>query len=159
VQVARRAPDDTGAEPLEPADVVVEPVVDEPLELGASARALLAEPLEVAIAPDDAAREPHRSAGDVALLEQQDVRAALGRLDRSRETCHPGPCYHEVGHRSDQGEARLVLHVLEPDPLGAPHEDGPGVLGVDDLVDLEPTLTRLDLDLVRLVDEERDVVQ
>ena len=59
------------------AEVVVEPLVDEPLQLRVAARALRRKSLEVAVAPDDAAREQHRPAGAVALLVHDDVGAAL----------------------------------------------------------------------------------
>src|SRR5439155_24591679 len=55
---------------LEPAQRLVEAVVDEPLQLRIALRALLAEELEAPVAPDEAGREEHRPAWPVALLEQ-----------------------------------------------------------------------------------------
>ena len=60
---------------------------------------------------------------------------------------------------SDEREARLVLDVLELDPVGAPDEDGERVGGVDDVGDLEPARPRLALDVGGAVDEERQMVE
>ena len=60
--------------PLQPGNVVVQPVVDEPLQLRRASRALATKLLEVAIAPHHTAREPHRSARLVSLFERAERR-------------------------------------------------------------------------------------
>ena len=96
--VSGRVLEDAGAEALEPDDVPVEGLVNDALECGVSTRALLAEPLQIAVAPHHSAREAHRAPHGLRLLQEQDVCASLGRLDCRNETSHPGSCYHHVGH-------------------------------------------------------------
>jgi hypothetical protein len=60
---------DRRAEPLEPGQVVVEALVDQPLQRRVAAGALGAEVLEAGVAPDHAAREAHRSPRAGELLE------------------------------------------------------------------------------------------
>src|SRR3954447_6932026 len=60
--------------------------------------------------------------------------------------------------RSLQGEARLVLHVLDPDAVRARHEHAPRVGGVDLLV-LESALTGVVYVLLVRVDEQRQMIQ
>ena len=55
----------------------------------------------------------------------------------------------------DEGEAFLVLDILELHALGAPDEDGVRVRGVDDVVHLDPRLARLREVLVGSAEEHR----
>src|SRR3954454_13097867 len=59
----------------------------------------------------------------------------------------------------DQREARLVLHVLDLDPVGAPDEDRVRVGRVDDVGDLDPLSLRFLDVIVRGVDLESEVVE
>src|SRR5437667_11702042 len=67
-RVLRLGVDDRGAERLEPIERVVELFDDQPLEPRIAGRALVAEIVQRAVAPDDAARQQHRAARAVALL-------------------------------------------------------------------------------------------
>ena len=62
---------------------------------------------------------------------------------RARAAAHnpaiPAPAISNSG----QGEGRLVLDVLDLDPLRAPDEHGVRVRRVDDVVDLDPELAGL----------------
>src|SRR5262249_45766203 len=91
-RVAGLLPDDLGAERAQPLEPLVEPLDDDALQLGVAARALLAERLEVAIAPGDARREEHRPAGTVSLLVHDRVEPELARADSRAEAGHAGPC-------------------------------------------------------------------
>ena len=68
------------------------------LEHGVAAGALAPEVVELAVPPDDTARETHRAARPLELLEHEDARAASGRLCRRDEAGHSGACDDEVGH-------------------------------------------------------------
>ena len=96
--VARLPAHHRRAELLQPPQVDVEPLVHEALEHGVAAGALAAEVVELAVPPDDPAREQHRAARAVALLEDEHARATGGRLRRGDEPGHSGPGDDEVGH-------------------------------------------------------------
>src|SRR5207244_11686532 len=98
------------AEPLEPVETVVEAIDDLPLERRVAARALVPEGRERSVAPDDPAREQHRAARPLALLEDDRLGAELAQPGGRAETGHTGAgdC-DQLGER----EARLVLDVLE----------------------------------------------
>src|SRR5205085_416911 len=78
------------AERLEPDNPFVEPLEDELLEQRIPAGALRAELLERPVAPDHAAREEHRAAGAVALLEDDGSRPELARPRGRRQAGHAG---------------------------------------------------------------------
>jgi hypothetical protein len=98
-RVAGLALGDVTPERLEPPEVAVEAVEHEPLELGVAVGRFGAEELEVAVAPDDAAREQHRAAGPVALLEHRHVRPELARVGGGAQPGHAGAGYDQVWHR------------------------------------------------------------
>ena len=87
------------------------------------------------------AREPHRPAGPVALLVDDDRGAELTGAHGRDEAGEPGPCDDEAS-RLDEREARLVLDVLDLHAVRAPEEDRVGIRGVDDVGDLDPELVR-----------------
>jgi hypothetical protein len=89
--------DDRRAEALEPGKRVVETFPDHALQVGVTSRALLPEALEIPVAPDDAAREVHRSARPVALLMDDDSGAELPRTGGCDQAGHPRPRDDEVG--------------------------------------------------------------
>src|SRR5512132_2201454 len=71
----------------------------------------------------------------------------------------PAPATTRSGRSLDEREGRLVLDVLELDPVRTPDEDGEGVRGVADLGDLDPAALRLLELLLPRVAEKRDVVE
>src|SRR5439155_25257622 len=90
-RVAGLAPGQGRPERLEPVEVRVEPLEDESLKRGVAVGAVRAEGVELAVPPDDPAREQHRAAGAVALLEYAHVRPARACLRGRREPGHAGP--------------------------------------------------------------------
>ena len=92
----------------------------ESLQLGIAARALARETLEVAVAPDDAARRAAsiRRAGRPSRGRRRRRPArAHARLRRGR------PSRPRRWQATRQGERGLVLDVLDPHAVGAPQED------------------------------------
>src|SRR5207248_2733296 len=81
--------DPDGAQPVER---LVEPLPDEPLQAYVPARALVAELLPLAMAPDDARAQQHRTARPRALLVDDRVEAEFARADGGDETRHPRSC-------------------------------------------------------------------
>ena len=135
------APDRLGAERLEPAERLVEPLPDQPLEPLVAAGTFGAEALPLQMAPDDAGREEHRAARPVFLSRARAARARARAVARPRRG-PPSPRPATVTRNSGQGERRLVLDVLDPHALRAPDEDGERVRGVDDVVDLDAEVAR-----------------
>ena len=160
--VAGRALDDPGATLLEPGEVVVETLVDEPLELDSAPGAFAEEVVELAVAPDDAAGEEHRAARPVALLVDDDFVPRDVASTAATRPARPAPATTRSGTPSavlDQREAGLVLDVLEADAIRAAQEHGERVGRVHDVFDVQPAGARLLLDAVGAVDEEREVVE
>ena len=90
--------DDRRAERLEPAEVRVEALEEQALKALVAVRALRAEAVEVAVAPDHAARQPHRAARARQLLYYERVGAEAARLGGCHEPGHSGACDDEIGH-------------------------------------------------------------
>src|SRR6185437_2756838 len=78
---------------------------------------------------------------------------------RARAAAHnpaiPAPAISNSG----QGEGRLVLDVLDLDPLRAPDEHGVRVCRVDDVVDLDPELAGLRDVILGRLDQNGEMVQ
>jgi hypothetical protein len=125
------------------------------LEQRIAVRTLPTEIVQRAIAPDDTTGEQHRAAGPVALLDQRRRDAELPGSRRRRQPGHAGAGDVHLGQR----EARFVLDVLDPHPLGTPEEDRVRVRRVDDVVDLDPELFGLGDVLFGRVDKYREVVE
>ena len=157
-RVRRVLPHDLGPERDEPVEPFVEPVEHEPLEPLVAVRTLAAKVLERQVTPDDAAREEHRPARAVALLEHDRLGPELAGARSSAQAGHPSS---GDDHRTSLGqrERRLVLDVLDLDALGPPDEHRVRVRRVHDVRDLEPELARLGDVVVGRVDLDREVVQ
>ena len=89
-----------GVERGEPVQGSVELFDDSPLQDGIAAGALGPEILERAVAPDDPAREQHRAARTVALLEHDRFGAELARPRGRDEAGHPRSGDRQVGYLS-----------------------------------------------------------
>ena len=125
-------------------------------EAAVAAGAFGAEPAQTPVAPDDAAREQHRAAGPVALLQHE--RPCPSSRRRAAARGRPSRAGDEDEH-SGQREARLVLDVLDPHAVRAPDEDGERVRRVDEVVDLDAEVERPALVLVGRVDEHGQMIQ
>src|SRR5262249_56387925 len=79
------------AQPPEPAHRVVEPLPDQPLQRLVPSRALPAVLVELRVPPDDPAREQHRPARPVALLQQAHLSTQLARTGGGDEPGHARP--------------------------------------------------------------------
>src|SRR6188472_2815870 len=99
-RVARLALEDRSAERLEPVEPFVQALEDQALQGGVAAGTLRAEVLELAVAPDDAAREEHRSAGTVALLEHDRLGAELTRTRGRGQSGHARTGNEQLGYLS-----------------------------------------------------------
>ncbi len=95
-RVVRLARHHGGAERLEPGKPLVQPLEYDPLERRVSAGALGAKLLERAVAPDHAAREQHRAAGPVALLEHERLRPELARPRGRAQAGHSRARYEQL---------------------------------------------------------------
>src|SRR5205814_10348429 len=84
------APDRLGPERLEPAERVVEPLPDQPLQPLVAALALGAEALPLQVPPDDAGREEHRAADPGSLLQHPGLVPELAEPHGGDEPRHPG---------------------------------------------------------------------
>src|SRR6187551_1314107 len=71
--------DDRRSERLQPLDRLVQPLDDQALQGRIPARAFLLERIERSVAPDDAAREEHRAARSIALLQHDRFGSELAR--------------------------------------------------------------------------------
>jgi hypothetical protein len=89
---------DRCAERLQPVEIGVQALEEESLQELVALRAFGPKGLEVPMAPNDAAREPHRPAGTVELLEDERLGAQAAGLGGSREPCHSGAGDDEIGH-------------------------------------------------------------
>ena len=87
-RVARLPLDGPRAQRLDPLEAGVEPLEHRALERLVAAGALLPEARELTMAPDHAARQQHRAAGAVALLQHEHARAALRGLDGRAQPGH-----------------------------------------------------------------------
>src|SRR3954451_5751863 len=83
-----------GDQPLERA---VEPIPDQPLQPLVAVRALAPELVPLAVAPDDAGREQHRTARPRPFLADGCGDAELAEAGGGDEAGHPGP-RHDDGH-------------------------------------------------------------
>ena len=147
--------DERGAQRLQPVECVVELFDDQPLKPGIGGRALAPEVVKRAVSPDDAARQQHRAARPVALLEHGGRDAELPGARGRAQPGHAGAGDIHLG----QGEACFVLYVLDPHTLRAPEKDRERVRRVDDVVDIDAELLGLGDVLLGRVDEHREVVQ
>ena len=91
--IGRVLPDDLRAKRDQPLERLVEAVEDGALQLLVAAGTFSAEVLEGAVAPDDAAREQHRSARARALLDYGRPRPELTGARCRAEAGHPGAGY------------------------------------------------------------------
>src|SRR3954454_10417582 len=87
----------SGARGDQPLERVVEPVPDQPLQPLVAVRALAPEIAPLAVAPDDARREQHRTAQPRPLLADRCGDAELAEARGGDEAGHPGP-RHDDGH-------------------------------------------------------------
>ena len=92
-RVRRVLPDDLRPQRNQPVERLVERVEEHPLEPFVTAGALAPEVLEGSVAPDDTAREEHRAARPVALLQHDWVGAELAGARGCAEAGHPGAGY------------------------------------------------------------------
>src|SRR5918992_3425010 len=97
-RVARLAREYRDSERLEPSEIVVQPLVDQPLEVLIPPRALLPESRPVPVPPDEAPREEEGASGPVALLEDYDRGAELARASRGDEPSHACAGDGQIGH-------------------------------------------------------------
>src|SRR6185437_10232272 len=88
-----------GAQRLEPVECVIEPLDDQPLEPRVAVRALAAEFVERAVAPDDPARKQHRAARPIAFLEHHRREAELSGPRRGAEPGHARAGDKQLGER------------------------------------------------------------
>ena len=97
-------------------------------------------------------------------IEPPGTRPFLQHVHREAQLAQAGGS-HEAGHPRAgdddqvQRERRLVLDVLEPHTLRAPHEERDRVRRVDDVVDLDAKLAGIRPVLLDRLDEHADVVQ
>src|SRR4051794_15104487 len=96
--VAGVALHDRRAERLEPVEVCVEALEQQALKALVALRALVAEAVEVAVAPDDATRQAHRPAGARQLLYYEGIGAEAARLRGCRESGYSSACNDDIGH-------------------------------------------------------------
>ena len=99
-RITRLALGDPGTERLEPLERLVQARDDHRLQVGVAARALGPELLDRAVAPDDAAREEHRPARAVALLQHHRFRTELARPRGGDQAGHACSGDREVGYLS-----------------------------------------------------------
>ena len=109
------------------------------------------------MAPDHAAREQHRAAGAVALLEDDRRSAELARARRGDEAGHAGAGDEQLAQVSENDG--LCSTYSSFTPVRAPDEDRERVRRVDDVLDLDAELLGLGLVLVGRVDEHAEVVE
>src|SRR4051794_23025753 len=89
-RIARFLPYDLRTKAAQPREAVVELLDHLALQLLVTARALLAERREIAIAPDDTGREEHRTADALPFLVDQRVEAEVARTNGRAEAGHAG---------------------------------------------------------------------
>src|SRR6185437_12058586 len=92
------APDRLRPERLEPAETVVEPFPDQPLQPLVAARAFRAKALPLKMPPDDAGGQEHRAARPRPLLEHARLEPELAEAHGRNEARHP---------RAGNGDAQL----------------------------------------------------
>src|SRR6186997_1396176 len=92
--------DNRRSERLQPLDRLVQPLDDLALQGRVPARAFLLEGFERSVAPDDAAREEHRAAGPIALLQHDGLGPELPRPCGGGQAGHARTGYHQVGYLS-----------------------------------------------------------
>ena len=98
------------AQRLQPLDPLVELLDDHLLEDWIPSRTLGPEALECPMAPDDAAREQHRTTRAVAFLEHERLRTEFPGPRRRRQPGHPGSRDAEASLR----DAALRIRGLCP---------------------------------------------
>src|SRR5919106_1586500 len=85
---------------LQPPDVRVKPLEQQLLQISVAARALGVEPVQLPVAPDHPARQPHRPAGAVQLLVHRRRRAQPASLRRRHQAGHSCAGHYKVGQTS-----------------------------------------------------------
>ena len=89
-----------GVERGQPLEGLVQALDDHPLQGRVAAGALGLEVLERSVAPDDAAREEHRAAGAVALLQHDRLGPELARSRGGDQAGHARSVDRQVGYLS-----------------------------------------------------------